>query len=283
MLGSIRGSSWSEAMKMKLKLNKLLALLFLTVLLLFTLFPSVFSPYDPLENDLPEKFSGISSQHLLGADEYGRDILSRIIYGTRPSILVGIGTALIAMCIGVPLGLAAGFWGGFADGFIMRIMDALQSFPSILLAILLMTIFEPSVGSLIIIISIESFPRFTRIVRGSVLSIKKTEFVTAAKAFGADSGYIMFRSILPNCVGNIITQFCMTMSTAILIEASLSFLGFGIQPPEPAWGSMLSYAKKYLAQSFVYMAAPTLMIFFSVMSINSVGDTIRSFLDPKDE
>ena len=270
-------------MKMKLKLNKLLALLFLTVLLLFTLFPSVFSPYDPLENDLPEKFSGISSQHLLGADEYGRDILSRIIYGTRPSILVGIGTALIAMCIGVPLGLAAGFWGGFADGFIMRIMDALQSFPSILLAILLMTIFEPSVGSLIIIISIESFPRFTRIVRGSVLSIKKTEFVTAAKAFGADSGYIMFRSILPNCVGNIITQFCMTMSTAILIEASLSFLGFGIQPPEPAWGSMLSYAKKYLAQSFVYMAAPTLMIFFSVMSINSVGDTIRSFLDPKDE
>ena len=270
-------------MKRKIPFSKLLAAGFLVVLILFALFPGVFAAYDPLENNLPQKFSGISAEHLLGTDEYGRDILSRIIYGTRPSILVGLGTAVLAMVVGVPLGLTAGFCGGFTDSLIMRLMDALQSFPSILLAILLMTIFDPSVGSLILIIAIESFPRFTRIVRASVLSIKKTEFVTAARAFGAGNGYIMFRSILPNCLGNIITQFCMSMSTAILIEASLSFLGFGIQPPEPAWGSMLSYAKKYLSQSFVYMAAPTMMIFLCVMSVNSAGDTLRSVFDPKAE
>lgn len=261
--------------------SQLLSIAFLIIVLFFAVAPSLFTCYDPVENQLEDKFAGISVQHPLGADEYGRDILSRIIHGTRPSILVGLGTAILSLLIGVPLGLISGYYGGIIDNMLMRIMDAFQSFPSILLAILLMTVFDPSVETLVIVITIESFPRFTRIVRSEVLSLKKQEYVESAKASGANAGYIMFRTILPNCAGNIISQFTLTMSTAILIEAGLSFLGFGIQPPAPAWGSMLSYGKKYVAQSFTYIAGPTLMIFLVVMAINTLGDLLRDLLDPK--
>jgi len=264
-----------------ISLTRILAIGFFVLLVLFALFPSWFTPYDPLGINLREKLAKPSVTHWLGADEYGRDTLCRIIYGTRNSMLVGFGTALISLVIGVPLGLVAGYYGGATDSIIMRVMDAFQSFPSMLLAILMMTVFEPSVESLIITISMVSFPRFTRLVRGSVLSIKKLEYVEAAKASGAGGLYVMFGSILPNCMSNIITQFSLLMSTAILIEASLSFVGFGIQPPEPAWGSMLAYAKKYVAQSFAYIASPTMTIFFVVMSINMMGDWLGEVIDPK--
>lgn len=260
---------------------QLLAAAFFILIVLFAIAPSLFTSYDPLENNLSDRFEGVSFRHLLGADEYGRDILCRIIYGTRPSLLVGLCTALISTVIGVPLGLIAGYYGGTLDAVIMRVMDAFQSFPSTLLAILLMTIFDPSVETLIITISLVSFPRFTRIVRGSVLSLKKMEYVESARASGANSFYVMFVSILPNCIGNIIAQFSLLMSTAILIEAGLSFLGFGILPPDPAWGSMLSYAKQYVARSFTYIAGPTMMIFFVVMSINILGDKLKDMLDPR--
>lgn len=267
--------------KRSVTLIQALAIAFFVLTVLFAIAPSAFTQYDPLENNLPEKLQGISLRHLLGTDEYGRDICSRIIYGTRPSLLVGLGTAMIAMVIGVPLGLIAGYYGGILDVIIMRVMDAFQSFPSILLAILMMTVFEPSVESLIITISMVSYPRFTRLVRGCVLSLKNMEYIESARASGAGAGYIMFRSILPNCLGSIIAQFTLLMSTAILIEAGLSFLGFGIQPPEPAWGSMLSYAKKYVAQSLTYIAGPTMMIFCIVMSINTLGDMLKNRLDPQ--
>lgn len=269
-----------KQIKYKMTLFQIVAAFFLLVIIMFAVVPSAFTSYDPLELNLKEKLHGISKKHLLGTDEYGRDLLCRIIYGTRPSLLVGFGTAVISMAIGVPLGLIAGYYGNGVGSVIMRLMDAFQSFPSILLAILMMTVVEPSVGSLIITISLVSFPRFTRLVRGSVLSIKKIEYVEAAKASGADAPYLMFRCILPNCTGSIISQFSLLMSTAILIEASLSFMGFGIQPPEPAWGSMLSYAKKYMAQSFSYIAGPTFTIFFVVMSINCIGDLLKNILDP---
>lgn len=264
-----------------ISVTRLLAVVFFTLLVLFALFPSWFTPYDPLGLSLREKLQGPSAAHWLGTDEYGRDTLCRIIYGTRNSMLVGFGTALISLILGVPMGLIAGYYGGVPDSIIMRVMDAFQSFPSMLLAILMMTVFDPSVESLVITISMVSFPRFTRLVRGSVLSIKKLEYVESARASGASPLYIMFGSIMPNCMSNIIQQFSLLMSTAILIEASLSFVGFGIRPPEPAWGSMLSYAKKYVAQSFSYIASPTMTIFFVVMSINSLGDWLRETLDPK--
>lgn len=264
-----------------ISLMQLLAAGFFVLVVLFALAPGLFTTYDPLENDLTACFEGVSRAHLLGTDEYGRDILCRIIYGTRPSLLVGLGTALISMLVGVPLGLVAGYYGGVADAAIMRLMDAFQSFPSTLLAILFMTVFDPSVTALIITISLVSFPRFTRIVRSNVLSLKKMEYVESARASGAGSVYMMFVSILPNCMGAIIAQFCLLMSTAILIEAGLSFLGFGIQPPDPAWGSMLSYAKKYVSRSFTYIAGPAMMIFFVVMSINVLGDKVKDLLDPR--
>lgn len=264
-----------------LTVSQVLAAAFFALVLLFAVAPGLFTSYDPLEIDLASRFQGISMKHLLGTDEYGRDLLCRIIYGTRPSLLVGLGTALLSLVIGVPLGLIAGYCGGLVDAAIMRVMDAFQSFPSIILAILLMTVFDPSVESLIITISIESFPRFTRIVRGSVLSLKKAEYIESARASGANPAYIMFVSILPNCMGAIIAQFSLLMSTAILVEAGLSFLGFGIQPPEPAWGSMLSYAKQYANRSITYIMGPTMMIFFVVMSINVLGDKLKDAFDPR--
>lgn len=261
-------------------LTQILAVLFFLLIVMFAIKPEWFTGYDPLENNLKEKLAGISAEHWLGTDEYGRDILCRIIYGTRTSILVGLGTATVALVLGVPLGLIAGYYGGLIDSVIMRVMDAFQSFPSMLLAILMMTVFEPSVGTLIVTISLVSYPRFTRLVRGSVLSIKKLEYVEAARAAGANPLYIMFRSILPNCMGNIIAQFSLLMSTAILIEASLSFLGFGIQPPDPTWGSMLSYAKRFVGSSLTYIAGPTMTIFFVVMSINCIGDMLKNMMDP---
>lgn len=266
--------------KYNITVMQLLAVFFFLLVIMFAIAPGLFTIYDPLENSLTERFAGISLSHPLGTDEYGRDILARVIYGTRPSLLVGLGTAFFSMIVGVPLGLIAGYYGGLTDAVIMRIMDAFQSFPSTLLAILLMTVFEPSVESLTITISVVSFPRFTRLVRGSVLSLKKLEYVESARASGANAAYIMFVSILPNCLGNIIAQFSLLMSTAILIEAGLSFLGFGIQPPYPAWGSMLSYAKQYIARSFTYIAGPTVMIFLVVMSINTMGDKLKDILDP---
>lgn len=266
--------------KTGLGLTKILAMVFFTLVALFAIAPGLFTGYDPLELNLANKLAGISPKHPLGTDEYGRDILCRIIYGTRTSILVGFGTAAAALVLGVPLGLIAGYYGGLTDSIIMRVMDAFQSFPSMLLAILMMTVFEPSVLTLIITITLVSYPRFTRLVRSSVLSIKKLEYVEAARAAGANPVYIMFRCILPNCVGNIIAQFSILMSTAILIEASLSFLGFGIQPPEPTWGSMLAYAKRFTDTSLTYILGPTMTIFFVVMAINTIGDMLRNILDP---
>ena len=272
MVKNIRATKW--------KLTQAFAVCFFVLVVLFAAFPSAFTKYDPLENQLQDQLCGVSWEHWLGADEFGRDILCRIIYGTRTSILVGLGTAIAAVCIGVPLGLVAGYYGGLIDAIIMRVMDAFQSFPSMLLAILMMTVFEPSVATLIITISLESFPRFTRIVRGGVLSIKKQEYIESARASGANAFYIMFRSILPNCMGNIIAQFSLSLSTAILVEASLSFMGFGIQPPDPTWGSMLAYAKRFVGSSPTYILGPTLMIFFTVLSINSIGEIVKERLDP---
>ena len=266
--------------RIKLTLGQAMAIILFTMVVLFAVCPSVFAPYDPLTLDVRSKLQGPSAVHLFGTDELGRDILSRIIHGTRPSILVGFGTAMVALLLGVPLGLVSGYYGGVTDGIIMRVMDAFQSFPSMLLAILMMTVFEPSIEALIATISLVEFPRFARLVRGSVLSIKNLEYIESAKASGAKPGYLMFRAILPNCVGNIIAQFSLLASTAILIEAGLSFLGFGIQPPEPSWGSMLSYAKQYVAQSFSYIAGPTLTIYLVVMSINTIGDLLQKTLDP---
>ena len=268
-------------MKKRLKITSLLAISVLLCAVLMTVFPALFTDYDPLAIDLTCRLEGISVEHLCGTDEYGRDIWARIVYGARNSISVGFGAALIGVILGVPCGLIAGWFGGLADSMIMRIMDAFQSFPAVLLAILIMTVMPASALSLALTIGIVNFPYFARIVRSNVLYIKETEYVEATTAFGAGTGYLLFQTILPNCGSAIIVQFSLLAASAILLEAGLSFLGLGIQPPEPSWGAMLSYARAYVDRATHYVAAPTAAIFLLVLCINLTGDALRDWMDPK--
>lgn len=221
----------------KLPILTSIAILILLFVIIMALFPSLLTNYNPLVIDPANRLLKSGDGHFIGTDEYGRDLWSRVVYGARNTIMVGLGSAILAALIGIPLGLMAGYLGKFADSVIMRILDAFLAFPMILLAILIITIFEPSALSLIITIGVVSFPRFARIVRGNVLSLKTREFVEANKAFGAPRVYIMFRTILPNCISSITVQFSLLVVTAIIIEAGMSFLGLGIAPPAPAWGS----------------------------------------------
>lgn len=233
-----------------------------------------------MEINTKKMLQGCSAEHWLGTDEYGRDLWSRVVYGASVSMSVGFGSALLALVIGVPLGLIAGFYGGVLDSIIMRFMDAFYSFPSIMLAMLLMTIFRASTLTLILTIAIVSFPAYGRIVRSSVLSIKERGYVEAARAFGATPAYLLFQTVLPNCMSGIIVQFSLFTASAILVEASLSFLGLGIAPPQPAWGSMLFYARKYIDRSTIYILVPAAAIFLVVLAINLLGDELREWLDP---
>ena len=266
--------------KKRVKITTVFSVLILAIALLAALFPGLLATHDPLAFDMVNKLQGPTPAHILGTDELGRDLWSRIVYGARVSMSVGLGSATLAMLIGVPLGLVAGFKGGILDSIIMPIMDAFMSFPSIMLAMLLMTIFDASTMTLILTIAIVSFPAYGRIVRSSVLSIKERDYIEAARAFGAKPGYLMFRAVLPNCVSGIIVQFSLFTASAILIEASLSFLGLGIKPPDPAWGSMLSYAKQHIDKSPTYILVPAITIFLVVLAINLLGDELRERLDP---
>lgn len=268
-------------MKKHLKITSILAAFILICAALMSFFPELFTGYDPLAIDPMNRLEGISALHIFGTDEYGRDIWARIVYGTRNSVFVGFGAAVIGVLFGVPCGLLAGWFGGLLDSVIMRIMDAFQSFPAVLLAILIMTVMPTSAVSLALTIGIVNFPYFARIVRSNVLYIKETEYVEATKAFGAGTWYLLFQTILPNCGSAIVVQFSLLAASAILLEAGLSFLGLGIQPPEPAWGAMLSYARAYVDRAVHYVIAPTIAIFLLVLSINLTGDALRDWLDPK--
>lgn len=266
--------------KKRIKATTLFALIILGLVIIMALFPSLLTTYQPLELDMDHLLEAPSTAHFLGTDEYGRDILCRIIYGSRNTIAVGIGSSLLAALIGIPLGLVAGYQGGILDSVIMRILDAFLSFPAMLLAILVITICGASAQSLILTIAIVNFPRFSRIVRSNVLSLKEREFVEANRAFGAKKSYILFRTILPNCISAITVQFSLLTATAILIEAGMSFVGLGIQAPEPAWGSMLYYSQMYIDQAIWYVLAPTACIFLVVLAINLFGDALRDWFDP---
>ncbi len=265
------------------RITTIVAAIIMSVAIMMALFPSIFTSYDPLQIDPLNKLQAISQEHICGTDEYGRDIWSRIVYGCKNSLQVGFGAAFLAVILGVPLGLTAGWCGGILDSLIMRIMDAFQSFPAVLLAILIMTMFQPSALTLILTIAIVNFPYFARIVRSNVLYIKEAEYVEATRSFGAGTPYLLMQTILPNCFSAIIVQFSLLAATAILLEAGLSFLGLGLQPPEPAWGSMLSYAKSYVDSCTNYIIAPTVAIFMVVLSINLLGDALRDFFDPKNK
>ena len=252
------------------------------LLLIFcALFAEAISPYSPIKQDLMHMFETPSAEHWLGTDEFGRDILSRLIYGARVSLQVGFIAVGIALVVGGMLGAVSGYYSGWLDNSIMRVMDVLLSIPRTLLAIAIVAALGPSLMNLMIAVGISAVPTYARIVRGSVLSIRSMEFIEAARAVGSSDLRIILRHILPNSMAPIIVQSTLGVASAILNAAGLSFIGLGIQPPNPEWGAMLSGGRQYI-RDFPHMTLyPGLAIMFTILALNFLGDGLRDALDPK--
>jgi peptide/nickel transport system permease protein len=259
----------------------LFGLVLSVLLVVAAVFAPWIAPFRPDEIHPIDSLMAPSARYWLGTDDLGRDILSRIIFGARVSLMVGTIAIGIAAVAGVSLGLAAGFLGGRIDGLIMRVMDALLAFPAILLAIALMAVLGPSLENAMIAIGIISIPTFARITRANVLSLREKEFVEAARALGGGGFYLASVVILPNCLSPIIVQASLGVGNAILVEAALSFLGLGVQPPEPSWGSMLAFGRSLLGQAPWYATFSGLAIFVTVLALNFLGDGLREALDPR--
>ena len=261
-----------------------LAMFGLAIILLLVfcaIFAEVISPYNPTAQDLSQMFKTPSSAHWLGTDEFGRDILSRLIYGARVSLQVGFVAVGIALVLGGFLGAVSGYYGGGLDNAIMRVMDVLLSIPQTLLAIAIVAALGPSLMNLMIAVGISAVPTYARIVRGSVLSIRNMEFIEAARAVGSPDLRIILKHIIPNSMAPIIVQSTLGVASAILNAAGLSFIGLGIQPPNPEWGAMLSGGRQYI-RDFPHMTLyPGLAIMFTILALNFLGDGLRDALDPK--
>jgi peptide/nickel transport system permease protein len=238
------------------------------------------APYDPEMQFADAARQPPSADYFFGTDNIGRDNFSRVLYGTRVSLFVGVASMLFAGVLGVTLGLAAGYYGGWLDTVIMRTMDALLAFPAVLLAIFIIAVLGPSLLNAIFAVGIVYTPTFARLIRASALAIREKEYMESARAIGLRDGQIMRRVILLNSLSPLVVQFSLGVGYAILVEAGLSFLGLGVQPPMPAWGSMLGYGRNYMAMAPWLTAFPGLAIFVTVLGFNFVGDGLREALDP---
>lgn len=253
------------------------------VILLFSLAALLapwIAPYDPAAMNLAERLQAPNWQHWLGTDEIGRDVLTRIMYGGRISLTIGIVPSLISLIIGTLLGLIAGYVGGFLDSCIMRLADIMLAFPSLLLAMVIMYIMGASTFNLFIALSLINWASTARVVRSQTLSLKEKEFIEAAQSMGVSSWMIMIRHILPNCLPNMIVLFTMSIPSSIMSEASLSFLGVGAQPPTASWGLMVSQGKQYANSCPWLLLVPGLAILVIVMAFNFLGDGLRDAIDP---
>jgi ABC-type dipeptide/oligopeptide/nickel transport system permease subunit len=252
----------------------------IVVLILLALAARQVAPHDPLRQDLPHALAGPSIEFPLGTDEFGRCILSRILFGARLSLLVGVIATAIGAGAGILSGLAAGYFPRL-DAPVMRTMDVLLAFPSILLAIAIVAALGPSLGNVMIAVGVRSIPSFARLARSMVLSLKELEFVQGAAALGASHARVLFHHILPNSVSPLLVFSSMQVATAILLAAILSFLGLGVQPPTPEWGKMVSDGRAYLLEAPHVSLFPGLAIFIAVMGFNCLGDGLRDALDPR--
>ena len=239
------------------------------------------APFDPIATNFLAVRKPPSDVYRLGTDEVGRDVLSRLIWGARASLLAGVIPVTIAVALSIPLGLLSGYAGGWVDGVIMRITDAMLAIPFLIVAIALAAFLGPSLTNAMIAIGIAALPTFLRLARGTVLALKTEEYVEAARAVGGSHLRIAARHILPNMLPPLLIQSSITVAAAIIAEASLSFLGLGQQPPAPSWGSMLNAAQRYLSQARWMALYPGLMIFCIVMALNVLGDVLRDALDPR--
>jgi peptide/nickel transport system permease protein len=251
------------------------------LVILFALLGPSLTAYDPIQQNMVEGLTAPCAAHWFGTDEFGRDILSRMLYGTRVALQVGIIVDVISLVIGVLLGLLAGYFGGRLGTLIMRLMDVLLAFPYLLLAMMIVAILGPGLRNAMIAIGVVYIPQYTRLVRGSVLATRELEFVVAAEISGASHWRIMTRHILRNCYSPIIVQASLTFGSAIVQTAGLGFLGLGAQPPAPEWGAMLSTGRSFILQAPWICTFPGLGILFSVIGFNLLGDGLRDALDPK--
>ena len=260
------------------------AMLGLAIVLAFVLiafFAPLIAPQDPLLTSWSAVRKAPSAQYLFGTDEIGRDVLSRVIWGARASLLAGLVSVSIAMALGVPIGLLAGYMGGWVDGAISRFTDAMLAVPFLILAIALAAFLGPSLTNAMLAIGVSATPVFIRLTRGQVLAVKVEDFVEAARAVGNPHWRIALRHILPNILPPLIVQATLAIAAAVIAEASLSFLGLGQQPPAPSWGSMLNTAKNYVDNAPWMAIWPGVSIFLLVLSFNLLGDGLRDALDPK--
>lgn len=240
-------------------------------------------PLDPLDQDLVAMLEGPSPAHWFGTDELGRDILARVIHGARTSLLTALGAVTMAALIGVPIGLVAGFFGGWRDALLMRIVDVLLALPGILFAMALIAVLGRSQTAALVAVGITGIPSFARVTRAQVLTLRRRDFVTAVEAFGASAAYNMFRTVLPNAWSPILVQIVVLSSVAILLEAALAFLGVGIPPPTPSWGEMLRTGKEYLHEAPTYAVLPGLALTLTILSFDSVGRALADALEDRHE
>lgn len=255
------------------------------VVIMFNILVAIFAPWiathDPLEINIRHQAESPSKAFIFGTDEYGRDVFSRVIFGARISLLISILSVLIAATLGIFIGATAGYYGGWTDTIIMRLVDAIMSFPAILLAISIMAVLGPHLYNVVLALGFVYIPWFARVVRGSVLSLKEKEFVEASLAIGVSDFTILFRHILPNCLAPLIVQATAALAYAILAESALSFLGLGSPPPSPSWGNILSDARDFMMDNALMTVFPGIAITLAVLGFNLFGDALRDVLDPR--
>jgi peptide/nickel transport system permease protein len=274
---------WGKILKRLFRSNKLAltSLLVIAALIAAAIMAPWIAPYDPNQPDMADTLSLPSARHLLGTDQLGRDILSRIIWGARISLQVGIIAVGIAFVLGTAIGMFGAYWGKWSDEMSMRVVDIMLSFPMILLAICLIAFFGSSLTNVMIAVGISLSPRFARIARGLTLTVKEQVYIESARALGAGSLRICFRHVLPNIFSPLLVTATLYISTAILIESSLSYLGLGVQPPDPTWGSIINEGREVLRIAPWISTFAGLVIMITILSFNILGDTLRDFLDPR--
>ncbi|HYI15654.1 MAG TPA: nickel transporter permease [Thermomicrobiales bacterium] len=275
---SRRKDFWRGLMRNK---GAMAGLIILLLLILGAIFAPLITTYDPIVIDPPSRTLPPSRDHWMGTDAFGRDIYTRVVYGARISLPVGLVAVSIAATIGAILGLIAGYYGRWADGIIMRVIDIMLAFPNIMLALVIVAILGPSIRNVMIAVGIGEIPRYTRLIRGQVLSARELLYVEAAKVIGVPTSKIMYRHILPNVVSPVVVLATLSVGSAILAAAGLSFLGLGAQPPRPEWGAMLADGRQFLSSHWWVATMPGIAIAITVLSINMLGDGLRDILDPR--
>ena len=272
-----------DALRRMIRANKLslVSLIVIFLLILFSILAPWLTPYGEADMDLMHRLSPPSAEHLLGTDEAGRDVLTRLLYGSRVSLMVGIVPTLLSMVIGAVLGVTAGYLGGAGDSIIMRLADIVLAFPSMLLAMVIMYTLGDGLFNVFLTLTLMNWGTVARIARAETLKLKTIDYVEAARSIGMSKGRIIMRHILPNCIPTLIVLFTLNVPSAILTESALSFLGLGIQPPSASWGLMVNTGRQYLFNAPWLSFAPSGAIMLAVLSFNFLGDGLRDAIDPR--